>query len=143
MRFLDLPPIWLVLFLAVTWMSPWIVPWGPMSIAGLLIIATGFLMTVAALVEFRRARTTVIPRQSPDALITSGIFRYSRNPIYLSDVLILLGFALMWGKLVGIALVPVFAWMLERRFIRGEEARLRDAFGEEFIAYSARTRRWI
>ena len=143
MRWLDLPPVWLFGCLLVTWLSPWRVPWGAVALPGMLIVLVGILLTFAALVEFRRAKTTVIPRQAPDALITSGIFRYSRNPIYLSDVLILLGFALMWGKVVGFLLVPLFALMLDKRFIRGEEVRLRDAFGAGFEAYAAKTRRWI
>lgn len=85
----------------------------------------------------------MIPRQTPSALITTGIFRLSRNPIYLADLLILAGFSLIWGKPLGLVLVPVLAWILFARFIQGEEARLRAMFGAEFEAYAARTRRWL
>ena len=77
------------------------------------------------------------------ALITTGIFRLSRNPIYLADLLILTGVSLIWGKFIGLILVPLLGWVLFRRFISGEEARLREIFGEEYTAYTARTRRWI
>ncbi len=143
MRWIDLPPFWLLVCLALVWLSPWALPWGASFWLGLPFLLAGAALTIAALVEFRRARTTVIPRQDPNALITGGVFRFSRNPIYLADVLVLLGFALIWGRVLGIVLVPIFVILLERRFIRGEEARLQDAFGEKFTAYAGQTRRWI
>ena len=98
---------------------------------------------VAAVLSFRMARTTIIPRQDPSALITTGIYRWSRNPIYLADVLFLLGVALILGRFLGLVLVPLYIYLLDRRFIRGEEARLRAAFGPKFTDYAASTRRWI
>ena len=138
MRWFDLPPFWLIACLTVTWLSPWRVPWGPLIMPGLFIIALAMLLTFAALAEFRRAKTTVIPGEAPSALITSGVFRWSRNPIYLADLVVLVGFAVLWGKVLGFLLVPVFAVLLDRRFIRGEEARLREAFGEAFDAAADR-----
>ena len=143
MRLLDLPPIWLLFCLFLAWISPWIVPWGGLFWSGLLPILLAVVLTVAALWEFRRARTTVIPHQQPSALITAGIFGRTRNPIYLADMLILLGFALIWGKWVGFLLLPVLFVILERRFIRPEEQRLTAAFPEDFARYMEATRRWI
>ena len=143
MKYLDLPPIWLVAALLLTWLSPWAVPAGPAFWPGAALLALATGLTAAAIVEFARARTTVIPHREPVALITSGIFRWTRNPIYLADVLILAGFALISGRLLGLVLVPALVVLLERRFIRGEEARLRSAFGERFEAYAAKTRRWL
>lgn len=143
MRWMDMPPVWLAACVALTWISPWGVPWGPLFFTGMACLALAALLMLAAFVEFLRARTTIVPREAPSALITGGVYRITRNPIYLADVLILLGFALMWGRLLGIALVPVLAVVLDRRFIRGEETRLRDAFGAAFEAFARRTRRWI
>ena len=106
------------------------------------LVAAGCLV-VAAVIEFARVRTTIVPRKAPSGLITSGIFRYSRNPIYLADLLILAGLALLWGSVIGLLLVPVLGWILHVRFIRGEEERLTEAFGEEYLSYCAATRRWI
>ena len=75
--------------------------------------------------------------------MTGGIFRFSRNPIYLADLLILCGFALIWGRVLGFLLVPVLAILLQRRFILPEEARMREKFGAAFDAYVAQTRRWL
>ncbi len=143
MRMIDLPPLWLLACLVLTWISPWGLPWGAAFWPGIVILGAAALLTIAALAEFARARTTVIPHQTPGALIKSGIFRWTRNPIYLADVLILLGFALIWGKLLGLLLVPGLAVLLERRFIRPEEDRLRSKFGDAFEAYSSATRRWF
>ncbi len=143
MKWIDLPPVWTVAALATTWLAPLVTPWGASPWIGRMLLGAAAVLIAASLVEFARARTTVIPRQNPSALITTGIFRLSRNPIYLADLLILAGFALIWGKLLGFILVPVLAWVLIRRFINGEEARLMVAFGEEYGAYTTRTRRWI
>lgn len=143
MRFLDLPPIWLAGALALTWVSPWGLPWGTTFWPGIILLVVAAGLTLAALREFARARTTIIPHLQPAALITSGVFRWTRNPIYVADVLILAGLALIWGKIFGLVLVPVLVILLERRFIRGEEARLSAAFGPAFDAYAARTRRWL
>lgn len=143
MRYLDLPPIWLLIFLVVVWLSPWTVSWTWLFWPGLLFLAVAAILTLGAVREFAKARTTIIPHLDPKALITSGIFQYTRNPIYLADLCILLGLSLIWGKLLGPVLAVPFAWLLQKRFILGEEARLKAAFGEAFERYAANTRRWL
>lgn len=143
MRVLDLPPVWLLLCLALAWASPGKFTAGWMYWPGVLCLILAAGLVSAALIAFWRARTTVIPHQVPSALITEGVFRFSRNPIYLADILILIGFALKWGSLVGLVLVPVLFFVLERRFIRAEEARLMAKFPDAFPAYCQITRRWL
>ncbi|MGR3512612.1 MAG: methyltransferase family protein [Paracoccaceae bacterium] len=143
MRFLDLPPLWLLAALIVMWVVPVSLPGGTAVGAGVLCLVAAAALTLAALREFRRAKTTVIPHLAPSALITSGIFRWTRNPIYLADVLILAGLTLIWGSLPGLILTPALAVLLDRRFIRPEEERLRTAFGPAFDRYAATTRRWL
>lgn len=143
MRFLDLPPLWLLAALVATWFSPWPLPDGRAVFTGAVLLFIAAALTVLALREFRRAKTTVIPHLEPSALIDSGIFRWTRNPIYLADLLILAGLALIWGKALGVLLVPALLVLLDRRFIRAEEARLRAHFGGAFEAYAAKTGRWL
>lgn len=143
MRFVDLPPIWLLAALILVWVSPWQVAWAWLFWPGLLLLVAAAFLTLGAVREFSRSRTTIIPHLDPKALITGGIFRYTRNPIYLADVLILLGLSLIWGKPLGLVLALPFAWLLQTRFIRGEEARLQAAFGDAFKHYAANTRRWL
>ena len=91
----------------------------------------------------RKRRTTIIPHRDADVLVTSGIFKRSRNPIYLGDALILLGLILRWDAPLALPLAPVFVWVIERRFIIPEENRLRSKFRQEFYRYTQKTRRWV
>lgn len=147
MRSLDYPPIWLIAFMvlafALMFAAPWpgSLPW--LRMVGIVLMALGLTLTVMAALEMRRARTTVIPHRQPSALVTAGVFSMSRNPIYLSDLLILTGWVLALGSVVGLLLVPLLAWVLTARFIRPEEARLAAAFGPDFADWKARVRRWI
>ena len=146
MKWIDLPPVWLALFAALGWVQA---AWLPLASFGAFgdwlgagLVAAGLALAIAAAVEFRRARTTIIPHEMPTAIVTSGVYRLSRNPIYLGDALILAGLGLRWDSVLALALVPVFAAVITRRFILPEEARLRARFGAEYDAWAARVRRW-
>lgn len=146
-RMIDLPPLWLGLFAALAWAQAQLLPtgaFGPVATAlgGALVVA-GILLMLAAFVEFRRHRTTVVPHRQASALITTGIYRLSRNPIYLADALILAGLCLRWSAASGLILVPAFTALIAARFIAPEEARLRAGFGTAFDTWAARTRRWL
>lgn len=114
----------------------------PGRIAGTVLIVGGLFIFTAALLQFRRHRTTVMPRETPVAMIDSGIYRLSRNPIYLADALFLAGAALWWDA-ASLLLVPLFVMIITRRFILGEESGLRAVFGAAFDRYAAQTRRWL
>ena len=92
---------------------------------------------------FLRHRTPIEPHHTPNALISTGPFAITRNPIYVAMALMLAGWALWSGVVLGLVLVPLFRWIITRRFILDEEARLRAAFGPDADAYIANTRRWI
>ncbi len=144
-RVLDYPPIWLLAALALAWASTfvWAAPGAMMAAAGWALVALAAALMAIAAGRFLRHRTTIVPHRVPDALITDGIFALSRNPIYLADVILLAGFILIWGAHLGWPLVPALAWVLQRRFILPEEARLRAAFGPQAEAYFNRTGRWV
>ena len=146
MKWIDLPPVWLGLFVALGWVQATRFPLGSFGAAGdwigALLVGAGLALAVAAAVEFRRARTTIIPHEEPSAIVTSGVYRFSRNPIYLGDALILAGLGLRWDSVLALVLVPVFVAVITARFIRSEETRLRARFGAEFEAWAARVRRW-
>lgn len=143
MKWVDLPPVWLMGALAAAWVAPGRFAPGGLAWLGWGAIALALVLVVLAVMAFRSARTTIIPRESPSALMTTGIFAHSRNPIYLADVLILLGVSLIWGSLLGLVLTPALAVLLQRRFIRGEEALLHGVYPAEFADYVARVRRWF
>lgn len=147
MRHLDYPPVWLAGFAALLWAQAVWVPLGSTGAwggpAGAVLVGLGLIVMLAAAWEFRRKGTTVVPHRAPSALVTGGVFRLSRNPIYLADLMILAGLALRWEALSGLLLVPILAWVLQVRFIRPEEARLAAAFGADYAAWCRNTRRWI
>jgi protein-S-isoprenylcysteine O-methyltransferase Ste14 len=143
---LDLPPVWLAAHLVAAWaLSLFPLPvFGRFgALLGVWLIGLGLCVTVLAVAQMALARTTVVPRRDPSALVTSGLFAVSRNPIYLSDAIILGGAILWLDAILALPLLAGFVWLIETRFIREEEARLAAAFGPEFDRWAARTRRWV
>lgn len=145
-RVLDYPPVWLIGMLMLAWGQGVLFPVGTAGAfhwPGTAVAVVGLVLMALAVPEFLRRRTTIVPHRAPAALITTGIYRVSRNPIYLGDALVLLGLILRWGAWPSLVLVPVFVAVITQRFILGEEARLRAAFGADYEAYTKRTRRWL
>lgn len=146
---IDIPPAWLLGFLGVAWTQATRYPAGLSfggawaDFAGGVLVGGGLLLMLLALYEMRRFRTTPIPHREADRLVTTGIFSHSRNPIYLGDALILAGFVLRWDAVLSLPLVPIFVWVIERRFVIPEEDRLRRKFRMEFARYCEKTRRWL
>jgi len=142
-----MPPVWLIAAIVAAWMLSGLVPgWGFgtwAAYAGPILVLAALGIMLVAVMEFNRAKTTIIPRNQPHALISSGVYRYSRNPIYLADAMLLCGLILRWEAVLALPLVPIFAWVIRKRFITGEELRLAEVFPVEFEAYRSRTRRWI
>lgn len=144
---IDLPPVWLALFLAVTWVIGRLLPlrlFGEVGgVVGAGLVAAGLLLMAWAAAVMMLARTTVIPHRDPSALVTTGPFSLSRNPIYLADATILTGAALWWDAALALVLVPVFMALISRRFIRAEEERLARAFGPAWESWALKVRRWL
>ena len=142
---LDYPPVWLAGFAALAWgigrLAP--MPFPGARVLGWLLLASGVLLLLGAAAQMLARRTTLDPHGAPSALVTGGLYRLSRNPIYLADALMLAGLALVWRAPQALALVPLFAAVITRRFIRPEEARLMALFPDAFPAFAARTRRWL
>jgi protein-S-isoprenylcysteine O-methyltransferase Ste14 len=142
----DLPPVWLALHVTA---AAALVPVSPTVFGaagdwlGQALILLGLAVMVGAILQMALARTTVIPRRTPSALVTSGLFALSRNPIYLADALILTGAILWLDAALALPLIGVFVWLIQTRFIKDEEAHLTQAFGPEFDLWSSRTRRWF
>lgn len=110
---------------------------------GWLFILAGAALNIWGSLVFRIHRTTPRPFTQPSRLIAAGPFRLSRNPLYLSLVLILAGVALFMGTLTPWLVLPLFIWVLTTRVIRVEEQILEETFGEEYRQYRRRVRRWI
>ncbi|WP_371036703.1 isoprenylcysteine carboxylmethyltransferase family protein [Rhodosalinus sp. FB01] len=150
LKWVDIPPVWLAAALALAWAQSRWLPMGlgfgagpvPDLVGGLL-VGAGVLLVLMAAFEFRRAHTTLLPHETPETLVTTGIYSRSRNPIYLADLLILAGFILFWDAVLSLVLLPVLLWVLERRFVLPEEKRMRRVFRADFARYAHKVRRWI
>lgn len=108
-------------------------------------VAAGVASIVGARVALHRAHTTWHPArpERTTALVRSGVFRFSRNPIYLGMLLVLIGLAVALANPLALALAAVFAAWMDRFQVRAEERALSRAFGREYREYSARVRRWL
>ncbi|MCX6951215.1 MAG: isoprenylcysteine carboxylmethyltransferase family protein [Verrucomicrobia bacterium] len=148
---LKVPPVavWLAVALGMklsTYVAPRLaVGWLHQPGLGLALGLGGVGIAVLGVVSFRRARTTVDPRypHKMTALVTSGLYRVTRNPMYLGMLLALAGWACGLGQLLPWLFLPLFIAYLNRFQIVPEERALAARFGEAFAAYRARVRRWL
>ncbi len=115
----------------------------PWRYLGAAPIAAGLWVFLWAGIAFVRKGTTYWPEETPSALVTTGPMRISRNPMYLGMVLNLLGVALLVGSIPAFLPVPAFFLTVQAYFIRPEEETLERIFGEEYLAYRRRVRRWL
>ena len=149
MKNIELPPVWLAAFVAIAW---WQATYHPMGLNfgtgvadffGGLLVGGGLLIMLLAAVEFYRHKTTIMPRRDSRVFVQSGIYKRSRNPIYLGDAMVLAGLILRWDAVLSLPLIPIFVWVIETRFIIGEEKHLRLTYRAQYAAYAHKVRRWI
>jgi protein-S-isoprenylcysteine O-methyltransferase Ste14 len=149
MKWINIPPVWLALAVASAWAIARVQPMafrlgGPVTdLLGGLCVGGGIVLMLLAFIEMRKQQTTVVPHRDAARLVTSGIFRRSRNPIYLGDLLVLAGLCLRWNAPIALFLVALLMATLTQRFIIPEEDRLRRKFRAEFARYCQNTRRWL
>ncbi len=147
---LRVPPllVFAILALAIAgsgrWLQFWSIPLWLRSLLAVILAASGVVIAIAGVLEFRRARTTVHPMHPHrvSALVTSGVFRYSRNPMYLGMLLVLAGLAAWMAQPIGMALLPVFVIYLNRYQISAEEEAIAAHFGQSYQDYCRSVRRW-
>jgi len=110
---------------------------------GLAMTFIGFLLGIGAFIEFRKARTTLDPHRSARQLVTSGIYRFTRNPIYLGFLLMVIGLPLNSGLYWGIVMAPFYMMTMTRLIIEHEERYLEKKFKNQYPGYKSRVRRWL
>ncbi|MBN1122471.1 MAG: isoprenylcysteine carboxylmethyltransferase family protein [Anaerolineae bacterium] len=115
----------------------------PLIFLGIIPLVVGVAINLLADRAFSTRGTTVKPFEESSALVITGVFCLTRNPMYLGFTLVLIGIALLLGSLTPWAVVAVFAVLMEVLFIRVEEAMLEERFGADYCEYKQRTRRWI
>ncbi len=142
------PPVWLLLGLvsifALDKLAPgWRYTGLVAQLVGAAVILSGLALLVLAGGLFKQAGTDLVPFKNVTALVTSGVYRFTRNPMYLGMVAVLLGTAITVGAANALAIPLLFAVIVEFRYIRPEELLLRQLFPDEFEAYCQRVRRWL
>lgn len=110
---------------------------------GMTMVLAGILLVLWAAIEFRRHETSMRPDRGSDALVAAGPFAFSRNPMYLGEVIALVGAGLAANRLWLIAVAPIFVLAVTRLAIVREEAYLERRFGTDYLDYKARVRRWL
>jgi protein-S-isoprenylcysteine O-methyltransferase Ste14 len=115
----------------------------PYRYGGLVLSALALGLIVWAAILFRRAGTNIRPYLPSTALVVSGPYKFTRNPMYLGMAGILLGAAIYMGSITPFVVIPGFMALISERFIQPEEEKLQATFGREYLDYKARVRRWL
>ncbi|PHR20101.1 MAG: S-isoprenylcysteine methyltransferase [Hoeflea sp.] len=145
---LSLPPVH-VLLLVILIKAIFLAGFGPQVLDrpevlwGLVPLIAGLWLLVSARLAFLRSKTTIMTFDRPEKLVTSGPFAFTRNPMYLGFLLLLIGAAVLAGYAAGIVAPLMFFVLARFWYIPFEERAAEEAFGSEYAAYRARTRRWI
>jgi protein-S-isoprenylcysteine O-methyltransferase Ste14 len=116
----------------------------PLALAAAFIgLALWLALDGAAMLHFRRARTSMIPMKPSTALVTSGPYRVSRNPMYVGMAVVYVALALSVGVIWALAVLPLVILAVDRLVIVREEPYLERKFGDEYREYKRRVRRWL
>ncbi len=144
------PPIWMLIFAAGQWLASrhwplWTVVPAPYTRLGWAVMAIAVIAAASAFAEFRRAHTTLNPHkpENTSALVTSGVYAWTRNPMYLGLWLLLVGWAVRLGALSAFIVALLFIPLIGYVQIRAEERVLARRFGQEYERYRRRVRRWF
>lgn len=143
-----IPPGWLLVALLVSaalhhWLPIAQLLSPPVRRCGAGLLAVGVLLTLSAVVAFRRAHTPVLPFERSTTLVTHGAYRFTRNPMYLGLTLVLAGVAVLFGSIGAFVPLPLFVWIIEYGYIRAEERFLAEIFGDDYVHYVQAVRRWL
>ena len=142
------PPVLLLIHIFASFLLNWLLPL-PFAFPRMLVwigyalIIIGLGLPFSAASRIMKAHTTLDPHGSVTEIVTSGPYRFSRNPIYLGFVCLLIGFPFIFSSYWGLILSPVLIVLLYRLVIQYEEAYLEKKFGETYSSYKSRVRRWL
>ena len=148
---LKIPPVIVLLLVAA---GMWLVaravpsltfPLPYSRIIAITFMVIGFSVSVIGVLSFQRAGTTIDPMkpQKASSLVSSGIYRFSRNPMYLGMLLVLIGWSVYLSNIASLLLVPLFVLWMNRFQIAPEERALASLFGPDFESYKQEVRRWV
>ena len=144
------PPAVALVIGGLMWLLSWTSPEFGFALPGsdviaIALAAAGAAICAIGIVSFVRARTTVNPMkpESSSTLVVSGIYRFTRNPMYLGLLLILIGWAVFISNILAFVVLPAFVIYINRFQIDPEERALASRFRDDFVQYASRVRRWL
>ena len=142
------PPIIALVMIAIIYLSSLIIEpitFGYQTLISILVVVIGLAWAIPSFRLFAKYKTTISPFTPSEttALVTDGMYRYSRNPMYLGLVLLTIAATIFFGTWLGVVIVVAFIFLLNFLQILPEEKALLDIFGEEYVEYQKKVRRWI
>jgi len=143
----PMPPVIIliaILFqIALHKLLPIMIIFEKMDWIGIVMGFLGFFIFTGSTLLFRINKTTMIPFQDPSFLITNGIYKYTRNPMYLGMLFVQFGIAIYFGSISPFIIPFLFIPIMNSRIIQHEEVMLEKQFGESYIIFKNSVRRWI
>ena len=111
----------------------------------IIFVLTGFFVFLSAIRSFKKYETTVDPLnpEKASSLVTNGVFKYSRNPMYLGVLLILCSISIQFSLIGGLIIIPIFVLFITKYQIIPEEKAMKNLFKKDFQSYKEKTRRWL
>jgi len=119
--------------------------WPAHKLVGLFLLSIAVLVGISAIVSFRKHKTTVNPTkpETSSTIVSSGIYSFSRNPMYLAMLLSLISLAYYLQHLTSLPIILVFISYMTRFQIMPEEKMLTKRFGQQYLEYQVKVRRWL
>lgn len=143
------PPVVALVLALLMWLTPAVaglvpIPYMARVLGAVVLVCAGLFISIAGVLEFRRVKTTVNPHKASSAssLVIQGVYRYTRNPMYVGFLLTLVAWAVFLANPLAVLWVVVFVLYITRFQIVPEERVLASLFGAEYEAYKRRVRRW-
>jgi protein-S-isoprenylcysteine O-methyltransferase Ste14 len=144
------PPLVLLIFAIAMWFAAPLTQSLPIALnvriaMAVLLVVVGESISIAGIIRFRRAKTTINPMKAGNAssLVTGGVYQFTRNPMYVGMVLSLVGWAVYLASPITLLFVPLFVLYINRFQIAPEERVLTSIFGGDYVDYINRVRRWF
>ena len=142
------PPVIALFFIALLYLSTYLIPAFRIdyqTILAVICLVAGFSPVGIAFFQFKKKDTTLDPRKPENSteLVVSGVFKYSRNPMYAGLTMVLVSACLFLGAWSGLVLIPVFILVINRLQILPEEQAMKKLYGKQYAEYCKNVRRWI
>jgi protein-S-isoprenylcysteine O-methyltransferase Ste14 len=142
------PPVFFLVAIVVMILLNLFVPIGrwlhyPWKYFGIIIIVLGFSLSLGSGIFFRKLGTNPRPGSRANLIVTKGPFKYTRNPMYLGLITMLIGISILLGTLSPLIVIPIMFRILHTQFVLREEKLMEEWFGQSYVEYKSKTPRWL